>query len=856
MTHEVIFSESEIALSPTPAHNVERGTVSNSAGKRKRQELQEDFEEHLIPELCMQYTFPAELWLKATALPTILHRITYLLMAEELRQTLSQQIGIGEVTLPHALVSRSNGLSVNAPLGGGDYVAMKFVATVHYQLWEKLQAQCYSSLVPPTSYVYKGVRAYPPAACAPHSRPSISLAKRHHIMAELYNIFLLLTLNNAGVDWKPLQEDKALKTELESPKAPSNVRHHFGDVFAKSRGTKRDEDSFDKDQLPIDIDRETEDISPIDIMYYEEFINKPWKNESEVQHSSLASVFPIHEEITIARDSPVPTLRILEANSYGLGPEQADVLQVHDFAPISDWIPPGMCVQRTLQTFFQKAELSPHFLYDIEIPENERQEGIISQPTITNIIAKLLEKVELEEIKKVPQSSMEGFLSLRTIADKCLADSVEALIGVCLKKGSVRCKALSGQHASREDVLGNFPVSMRVEKTCWETSQSARKLRGRAGKLPAKCYRLNSLTLIRVHWIQVPPSRLGAADMTRLISFDRANGIAGALNMVKYLQVLPDTVTPNNLLYSHPRTALLGHGDMELYLKGTKVLERKLGYTFKDRSYLLQALTHPSFFRNRITDCYQRLEFLGDAILDFLITCFIYEHCGLLSPGQMTDLRSALVNNTTFAVLSVRYGFHQYILHSSSHLMDAVNRFVLMQEERCHGVNTDATLSVDMSKGFQATRDQQSGHIRLAGCKFDISALYMLTETDPLLAEAIEVPKVLGDVFESIAGAIYLDSNKSLSTVWDIYYHLMKKEIDEFSKNVPLQPVRMLYELTHSNPLFLKTEVLEDLHNVMVTLEFMNRDKKYTVFGFGENKNLAKKAAARLAIKELTESSK
>nr|CAD7580646.1 unnamed protein product [Timema californicum] len=186
-----------------------------------------------------------------------------------------------------------------------------------------------------------------------------------------------------------------------------------------------------------------------------------------------------------------------------------------------------MCVQRSLQTFFQRAELSPHFLYDIEIPENERQEGIISGATLANIIDKLLEKVELEEIKKVPQSSMEGFLSLRTIADKCLADSVEALIGVCLK----------------------------------------------------------------------------------------ANGIAGALNMVKYLQVLPDTVTPNNLLYSRPCTALLGQGDMELYLKGTKVLEYKLGYTFKDRSYLLQALTHPSFYRNRVTDCYQRLEFLGDAIL-------------------------------------------------------------------------------------------------------------------------------------------------------------------------------------------------------------------------------------------------
>nr|CAD7400792.1 unnamed protein product [Timema cristinae] len=214
--------------------------------------------------------------------------------------------------------------------------------------------------------------------------------------------------------------------------------------------------------------------------------------------------------------------RVLMKSASGRGQEQSflnatDYLPVHDFAPISDWIPPGMCVQRSLQTFFQRAELSPHFLYDIEIPENERQEGIISGTTLANIIDKLLEKVELEEIKKVPQSSMEGFLSLRTIADKCLADS--------------------------------------------------------------------------------------------------ANGIAGALNMVKYLQVLPDTVTPNNLLYSRPCTALLGQGDMELYLKGTKVLEHKLGYTFKDRSYLLQALTHPSFYSNRVTDCYQRLEFLGDAIL-------------------------------------------------------------------------------------------------------------------------------------------------------------------------------------------------------------------------------------------------
>nr|CAD7591351.1 unnamed protein product [Timema genevievae] len=53
------------------------------------------------------------------------------------------------------------------------------------------------SLAPTTSCVYKEVRGCPPVACDPHSRPSISPYKRHHITAELYNIFKLLTLNNA-----------------------------------------------------------------------------------------------------------------------------------------------------------------------------------------------------------------------------------------------------------------------------------------------------------------------------------------------------------------------------------------------------------------------------------------------------------------------------------------------------------------------------------------------------------------------------------------------------------------------------------------------------------------------------------
>lgn len=65
---------------------------------------------------------------------------------------------------------------------------------------------------------------------------------------------------------------------------------------------------------------------------------------------------------------------------------------------------------------------------------------------------------------------------------------------------------------------------------------------------------------------------------------------------------------------------------------------------------------------------------------DFLITCYIYEHCGNLSPGAMTDLRSALVNNIVFGSLAVRYGLHSHLLQNSPSLFQLVDAFVEHQE--------------------------------------------------------------------------------------------------------------------------------------------------------------------------------
>lgn len=55
----------------------------------------------------------------------------------------------------------------------------------------------------------------------------------------------------------------------------------------------------------------------------------------------------------------------------------------------------------------------------------------------------------------------------------------------------------------------------------------------------------------------------------------------------------------------------------------------------------------------------------------------------------MTDLRSALVNNTIFASLAVRHGFHKFFRHLSPGLAEVVERFVRIQEENNHVISEE-----------------------------------------------------------------------------------------------------------------------------------------------------------------------
>jgi ribonuclease III len=96
-------------------------------------------------------------------------------------------------------------------------------------------------------------------------------------------------------------------------------------------------------------------------------------------------------------------------------------------------------------------------------------------------------------------------------------------------------------------------------------------------------------------------------------------------------------------------------------------LQKRIGYVFGDRKILLQALTHTSYgheyFPNQAvaTRDNERLEFLGDAVLDLIISDLLLESYPDSHEGELTRMRAALVNEKTLAKLSLAIGVDECV---------------------------------------------------------------------------------------------------------------------------------------------------------------------------------------------------
>ena len=101
-------------------------------------------------------------------------------------------------------------------------------------------------------------------------------------------------------------------------------------------------------------------------------------------------------------------------------------------------------------------------------------------------------------------------------------------------------------------------------------------------------------------------------------------------------------------------------------------MEERLGYVFQDKSILVSALTHRSYLNEHADFPYEhneRLEFLGDAVLELVVTEHLYRN--FANPeGELTNWRAALVNAKTLAGIASQLAFEEYLLMSKGEAKD------------------------------------------------------------------------------------------------------------------------------------------------------------------------------------------
>ncbi|PHT43090.1 hypothetical protein CQW23_17115 [Capsicum baccatum] len=106
-----------------------------------------------------------------------------------------------------------------------------------------------------------------------------------------------------------------------------------------------------------------------------------------------------------------------------------------------------------------------------------------------------------------------------------------------------------------------------------------------------------------------------------------------------------------------------------------KDVEEITAYKFKNSDLLYQAFTHSSFQEDSAS--YERLEYIGDSVLNMLISKRHYFDYPDLAPGKLTTLRAANVDTEKLARVAIKYNLHNYLRHKKPLLKAQVIKYLL-----------------------------------------------------------------------------------------------------------------------------------------------------------------------------------
>jgi len=100
-----------------------------------------------------------------------------------------------------------------------------------------------------------------------------------------------------------------------------------------------------------------------------------------------------------------------------------------------------------------------------------------------------------------------------------------------------------------------------------------------------------------------------------------------------------------------------------------KELEQSIGYEFKNKELLKRALTHKSYAYEQKIQSNEKLEFLGDSILEFLSSEYIYKNYPELKEGEMTKVRASVVCEESLSKIAKMHNFSDFLYMGRSEVL-------------------------------------------------------------------------------------------------------------------------------------------------------------------------------------------
>ncbi len=139
-------------------------------------------------------------------------------------------------------------------------------------------------------------------------------------------------------------------------------------------------------------------------------------------------------------------------------------------------------------------------------------------------------------------------------------------------------------------------------------------------------------------------------------------------------------------------------------------LEKRIGIEFKDKNLLVQAFCHRSYLNENLDfnlGHNERLEFLGDAVLELIVTNYLYFKYTEQTEGELTSWRASLVNSKTIGETAEELGFYDYILLSKGESREngKARLFILAD------VFEAFIGALYLDRGYDITRDFVENHL-------------------------------------------------------------------------------------------------------------------------------------------------